>query len=366
MKKNLGRAVLFIIILLQVNSFAYEWSSSVSKEELFLHDTAYLKYECAFEDRGESYVIDFSPQGDTPMYTLVLLRKGDKFKEGKRTAFFEYVLKTKKVGIIDLNMSVSVSKTTQENISFITGSLDDEKEEYKFATVVQEFDKVQMNVKETKSDLYGLFSLEVKKDTEEKKAFEPYHLEITIKGDGNLEYLKPIVFSIEGVKVFSQKVDLQTKLTKDGYKSQWKQKFAFVSEKSFTIPKSKITYFDSKTHIQKTLEVDSLKVSVTKAYKKEELLDEVIEEAYVINYNYLYYALTFIFGVLVGKIKIKRKKLGSHEELKRKKIDAITSLDALLIYMVLEDSKKFTSLIKNIESGELKSLNKAKKKLLEF
>ena len=162
-----------------------------------------------------------------------------------------------------------------------------------------------VNVKQSSTDLVGEFVLNVKKDKEKLKAYEPYHLEINIEGRGNFKALKPIEFKIDGVKIFSQKVIEEIRLTKNGYRGSWSQKFAFVGERDFKIPEVKIEYFDLKEQRVKEMLVDASIVKVTKAYKKEELLD-LEEKGFEFSFDFIYYILTFIAGFLFSKIEFKR------------------------------------------------------------
>jgi len=179
-------------------------------------------------------------------------------------------------------------------------------------------------------------------------------------GSGNFEALKPIVFEIEGVKVFAQKPTLNIKLTKDGESGSWSQKFAFVSDKDFEIPSLDIKYFDLKEKNLNTLIVSKTRVEVTQAYKKEELLD-ASEEPWKFNYEFIYYILTYMAGFLMAKVKFKRAKEEDGVDASFKaKVKASKSVEELMMILVLEDSKKYEDLIFKIESKELTSLKECK------
>ena len=48
-------------------------------------------------------------------------------------------------------------------------------------------------------------------------------MQISIRGQGNFELIKPIEFKIDGVKIFSQKPIQHVELSKSGYKGEWSQ-----------------------------------------------------------------------------------------------------------------------------------------------
>lgn len=358
MKKDLGKVLVLIFLLLQVNVFAYTWQTSISKNKAYVNENIYLKYECSFEDRGELYTIDFNPL-NTPAYDLTLLNKKEKFKDGKRTSTFEYIAKLKQSGEIVFDFSAQMKKTSLESIVYASGSRDDDRGDDSFTrnTIKLQVQKVQ--VTKSGTPLHGDFILKVKKDEPSVKSYEPYHLDVKILGLGNFHDVKAIKYEIDGVKIFSQKPILNIKLTKNGYKGEWSQKFAFVSEKSFSIPAVSIEYFN-KT-LQK-LSIEKIEVDVRASYKREELLDEV-EKREVYDFSFMYYVLTFIAGFLVAKIKFKSKKIQTKESEFRDKIKSRNSLDELQMLLVLKNEKLFESII---NSDATLSLSDAKRKALQL
>jgi hypothetical protein len=187
-------------------------------------------------------------------------------------------------------------------------------------------------------------------------------MQILIKGVGNLSSIKPIEFKIDGVKVFASEVVGNNTLGEDGESGEWSQKFAFVSEKDFTIPDIKIEYFNLKTHKIESLGVDAINVSVEGGFSKEELLDDVEPKSFKFDYSYLNYMLVFIAGFLVAKIKIKKNATPKgKKEIFNQKIDEAKSLDELMILLVLSDEKRYEKIIFEIESKKLTSLKSAKK-----
>ena len=143
-------------------------------------------------------------------------------------------------------------------------------------------------------------------------------------------------------------------------------KFAFVSDKSFNIPKVLITYFDIVDEKSKTMIVEASHVEVKEAFIKEELLDKD-EETLGFSYDFIYYMLTFLAGFLVSKIKIKKRDtLQGKDEIFAKKIESSKSLDELVMVLAINNRAKYEELILKIETKKITSLSSAKKEVKIF
>lgn len=369
MRKNLGKVLLLISLLLHVEISAstnYIWNASVDKTSAYVNEAIYLKYVCTFSNISELYAIDFNPTGDYEKFVVKSLRQSENIVEGKRVNSYEFVVFAKSAGEISFDFEAVMKKTTKDSIeNTVIGRDNVEKEEFEKTTIKQK--TINVTIKETNSSLVGNFSLEVKKDEQNVKAYEPYHLHVIIKGDGNFEAIEPLAFSIDGVKVFAEKVMQKEDIS--GYKEagEWSQKFAFVSDKNFTIPEIKIEYFNLLEKKKDVLTFDATYVNVAKGFSKDELLDKIEDKSFKFNYSYLYYILTFMAGFLAAKIKINKSvvKQSEDEEFKQK-VENAESLQELMFILALRDSKKYNNLILDIEKKRVKSLKDAKKMSLSI
>lgn len=359
MRNNLGRVFLIILIFLNLNLVAstYNWSVESDKNEAMVNEAIYLKYVCQYSDEAGLYVIEFNPVVDNERYSIELLSEKEKILDGKKINSFEFVAFAKEAGEITFELDTTMKKTNKDSIeNTVLGRDNSDYEEFSQRFIRQ--DAVLVNVKKSNTDLVGEFVLNVKKDRNKLKAYEPYHLEINIEGNGNFKALKPVEFKIDGVKIFSQKVIENITLTKYGYKGSWSQKFAFVGEKNFKIPEVKIEYFDIKEQRVKEMLVDASSVEVTKAYKKEELLDNE-EKGFELSYDFIYYILTFIAGFLFSKIEFKGvRKSNPVDATFEARVKEVKSLKELMVILALEDSKKYERIILDIESKKTLSLKK--------
>ena len=365
MKKSLGSFLVLLLFCLNLQASEYKWTSYTTKEKAYVGESVYVKYVCEFDDIAQLYIIDFEPTTNE-LYEVVLLSKDEKLHNGKRINTYEYMLKLKKAQEIELDFQATMKKTSLDSIvENTTNHYDDTKFDSIHEKTIVKMKKIRLNVLDTSKKLLGEFALEVNYDKTNVKAFEPYHLDITLKGQGNFDAMKDIEFSIDNVKIFAQKPIKNIKLDKDGYKGSWTQKFAFVSVEDFSIASQNIEYFDTKEEKMKILKIEQIDVKVHAAYKKSELLDS-LEEERMFNPLYLYYILTFIAGFLIGKIKFKTKNIQAKDEKLTRKIQEAKSLDALSMLLILNDEKRFKAMLSMIDSNGVKSLKQAKKLTLKL
>jgi len=359
MKNNLGKVLLFLLFVLHVELFAstYEWSAIANKEKAYIDEAIHLSYKCTFSDRAELYSIEFNPIGEYEDYRLILLTEGTKVIAGKKINFYEFIAFVKKAGDMKFTFDALMKKTNEDSIkNTVLGRDNAFYEEFTKVNIKQK--TLHVEILDTPENLVGDFDLEIKKDKTEVKAYQPYHMEIIIKGLGDLESIKPLKFTIDGVKIFTGKLIKNIKLSKDGYKGEISQKFAFVSSKDFSIPSINIEYFDLTQNSIKTLHVDKVDVKVIKGYVKKELLDEDMQINFKMNYDYFYYLLFFILGFILSKIKfIKIKKELSKDEVLKDKITKCKNLDEVMFVLLLNGRDKYKKLIQKIENKECKSIN---------
>lgn len=366
MKKNLGKIVSIIFILLTsvhvVEAQDFKWGASIDKKTAYVNEAVYLKYVCEFKDRGELYVIEFTPKS-TDKFEITALTQSQKIRNNKRIQTYEYVAFAKVAGKIDFDFDINMKKTNKDSIeNTVLGRDNAQFEEYN--TIVLKHEKLSLDVKQIPVKLIGEFDIKIKKDDSKIKAYEPFHLTITIDGIGNLDGLEKLNFNNLDAEVFASEPQKEYTLTKDGYKGTWSQKFAFVSDKDFKIDGFEIKYFDLEQSKLKSLVFDKVNVEVTKAYTKVELLDDVEDESFTFNPEYIYYVLTFIAGFLLAKVRFKSNEIISKKEKTfKEKVKKTKTLEELQMLLILENTSKYKSIISQIDNGSIHSLSEVKKLL---
>lgn len=348
--------------ILNAQDNEYKWSAFINKKSAYINEAVYLKYTCEFQDRGELYVIEFMPKS-TERFEIVSLSQTHEIHDSKRIQTYEYIVFPTLSGRVDFDFDVIMKKTNKDSIeNTVLGRDNAQFEEYTIQKIKQK--KLSLEVKGHNSRLVGSFRMTEKKDTPKLKAYEPYHLRITIKGIGDFEALKSIDFSAVDAKVFADEPQTKFTLTKNGYEGTWSQKFAFVASKNFSIPSLQVKYFDPHDAKLKVLNTKAIDVEVTPAYTAEELLDVIDDEHLKFKKEYLYYLLSFIAGFLLAKINFSQfYPKDEEEDTFSKKVKKSKTLEELHMLLVLQDGRRYKEIVADIESTKLTTLNQVKKLL---
>ena len=181
------------------------------------------------------------------------------------------------------------------------------------------------------SDLVGKFSLDAKVATQEVEANKPVNLTIKIEGKGNLADFDFSGYELDGVTIYSNNAEIDTKVVDGQIYSSYSKKFVFISEKDFIIPEHIFSMYDPKEGKLKALKIKAFNIeikrskAITMAAKtskpidsKEIILEENVE---VMSANRWMLVLSFILGGVFFYIlrylpKRKRKSSKESEALK--------------------------------------------------
>lgn len=349
MKKILG-SLLLLSLSLWAES-VYHWDVSLSKSTLYLNEATTLSMKCTFEKEGKHDDVEFVPPKDSG-FDFKLLSEKRHFEGERQVLRYEYLIFASKVGDLTLNLEPIMLFTSQSAIDNViigrdnVNDLEVQKAKAKIAPL-------QITVKPTGSKLTGTLRVEVENDLKDVSAYEPAHLEIKIIGEGNLQALKPIVFEIEGVQVFSDDPETSFTLSPVGYSGEWVQRFAFVGKKNFTIPSLEIKYFDVTRQSEQSLQIKAVEVKVkSDGIKREELIDKVDSPSSKIDFmaylDYLYFLLTFIAGFIVAKLFKLPERTPSFK--KGEKIKKSKSAKELLEVLMACDKNLFSNEIEALEA----------------
>ena len=111
--------------------------------------------------------------------------------------------------------------------------------------------------------LFGDFSFNVAVDKNQTKANEAVNLTITINGEGNVDDIDDFKLDIPNATVYSDKPEKLMQLKDDKSIILFKQKFAIVSDRNFTISSLELNFLDSVTKEVKNLRSREFHIEVT-------------------------------------------------------------------------------------------------------
>ncbi|MGB5964178.1 MAG: hypothetical protein WBF77_06060 [Sulfurimonadaceae bacterium] len=373
MRQNLGRMLGVILLLMASIVYAnepYTWSLKSSKNSAYVNEAIAVEYTCDFQDQANLHVIELNIAGENEEYRLLSYGVVDTVKDGKRRNTYRYVLFPKKAGQKEFRFKVLMRKTTKDSIEHsVIGR--DNVEDYAFIDQELELPLLSLEVLGHQEKMTGNFYLDVQLDKSEVKAYEPVHLDVKIRGEGDFDQMRDIVLSVDGVNIFSEPGEKRYSLTNEGYKGEWGQKFSLVGKKDFVIEPIEFAYFDIEKKRKAILRSERFSIKVNEGYKTEELLDDVESDKGESwwSWSYLNYLLTLLTGMLLGRYSLHFKGVKKSPEGFIEEIEACSSVNMLLTKLVMNGDTRFSPLIQKYEAlgakGSLQALKREFRTLLK-
>lgn len=368
MRLNLG-SVLGVILLLMASALnadePYRWSLKSNKSSAYINEAIAVEYTCDFQDQANLHVIELNIAGENDEYRLLSRGVVETVRDGKRSDTYRYLLFPKKAGQKEFKFNVLMRKTTKDSIEHsVIGR--DNVEDYSFSDTEVKLPLLRLDVLGHQEKMTGKFSLDVKLDKGEVKAYEPVHLDVKVRGEGNFDQMEDLVLKVDGVKIFSEPGEKHYNLTGEGYKGEWEQKFSLVANEDFVIEPIELAYFDIEKKKRVVLRSERFSIKVREGYKTEELLDDVESDDGETwwSWSYLNYLLTFLTGVLLGRYSLRFKGVKKSAAGLVEEIEACSSVNMVLTKLVMNGDTRFSPLIQKYESiGDKASLSALKREL---
>lgn len=232
--------------------------------------------------------------------------------------------------IIDANNSLSFFSNATSNVKIYSNDL-------------------EFKVKELPSNvnLIGRFDIKTQVDKKEIKQGEAVSFKLEINGFGNIDDIKDIKLQLADATIYENKPIIKTKYDDEKYKGTYTKVFSIIPNKSITIPKISLEYFDKELGVVVLKQSDEIKINLLENSKlnKEELIqkaDVKVKQKEVIKIvekvstkdRIIFFLLGMIVGILilglyfyVIKYKSKNK---SYETSLLKKIKKTKNKDELL------------------------------------
>ncbi len=159
--------------------------------------------------------------------------------------------------------------------------------------------------------LFGDYSFTVVADKNITKANEPVNLTITIRGEGNVDDIDDFKVDVPDATVYADKAKRNSSLINGKNEVIFKQKFAVVSDRNFTIPPLTFRFFNGEVKTLHSrefkIEVKNPRVPKVASYleKKEPVAKEVVTEQVVVEKtSVVLLGLTAIFSFLLGALSL--------------------------------------------------------------
>jgi hypothetical protein len=368
-----GRLLLRIVFLLALSlgtyaAEAYSWSATAKQSEPYVNEAVELTFVCRFADEGYQYVIEFAPSEERSAFRMYMLSEKERIIDGKRVNTYRFVLFPQQPGKMEVRFSALMRKTTKASIEqTVIGR--DNVEYLDFTDTKADLPVLRFDVRQHQAGLTGDFSLDAQIDKREVRAYEPLHLLVRVEGSGDFDRFVPFDLNISGVQVFAEAPQKSFELSPDGFSGEWLQRFALVAEEDFMLDAFDLDYFDPKSGTLRHLHAPAtpIQIRVLPGTAPEALLDDEVEMPSFWQWkrSWLYYALTFAAGVILGLgLKSGASKRAEKEGI-AERIKKAGSIKELMTLLALSGEKGFDDLIETIDVHKLQmSLATAKKRAL--
>lgn len=239
---------------------------------------------------------------------------------------------------------------------------------------------LEFNVKELPSNvnLIGKFDIKTKIDKEKINQGEAISFKIEIKGHGNIDDIADIKLDLNDATIYENKPIINAKYEDEKYKGIYTKVFSIIPNKSITIPKISLKYFDKDLKQVVIKQSDEIKIEVLekKIEKQNELITKPnieVEQKEIVKIvekvsqkdRIIFFISGFVLGILilglylyVIKYKYKRKTVETTLLKKIKKSKNKDELLKLLAVYIKIDSSLDKLIFELEEKNDIKLLKK--------
>jgi hypothetical protein len=371
MKKNLGKILLFLSMLLLVNAQAKQLATYklyANKQEAYAKEPIEVTF-VAQQVEHKNIMFFFVEPKKNDDYKIELLTKNIQDNSHNNTTTFKYILFPLKAKKIDINFNFIIKIASDNSVAHAYVTDHDESKGIEGETSKIQIKPLTIKIKKLAHnvDLVGDFTLKSQIDREKINQYESTNLIYTFYGTGYADKIS-LLNHLDNVTIFSDINDLNYALTKDGYNIKKEYIYSLNAKQNFTIPPITLKAYSPKKDKFYTLNTTSYKIEVDKINSTDLLNNEENPE----NKNfidsktvkqYLIYFIIFLFGYVTAKFtkKIyKVKKVKRFQDIK----DSKEPLELILILLKNYKDRDIDKFITELEA--IKFSNKADKNFEEM
>ena len=261
--RNLGN---YLIILIMTTLFlplhadqnaTFTFKMQSNKSEAYLGEPVRLTFTFRYPIDIQIAEANFAPPTFHDLWVKPGKNVPNTIKDGFHIYKLDYVITPQRAGTIEIEparMDIGILKTKEKNTLRF--------DRVKWKSIFSNALKLKVKPLPDNVQLFGNYTLEAKVDKNSTKANEPVHLTVTVKGSGNVEEIPDFEITSDSAIVYSDKPVIKTHFDEGVSKGTFTQKFAFVSDRNFSIPALSLTYFDSKSRSVKTIQTEPVHVTV--------------------------------------------------------------------------------------------------------
>lgn len=122
--------------------------------------------------------------------------------------------------------------------------------------------KLKVNPLPNGLELYGNYQIDARVDKHKVYANKPVNLNISIKGEGNIDDVIKFDPTIDNVIVYADEPKISSSEVHGIYQGEFTQKVALIADGNFSIPSLSLSYFDKTSKKVKTIKTKPIAIEV--------------------------------------------------------------------------------------------------------
>ncbi len=259
--RNLGKYLLLLFVVLMPlqakKSATFSFKMESDKSEAYLGEPVRIRFLFRYPIDTQIAEANFAP----PTFHDFWVKPGKKVPDTIEKGYHEYRLdyliipqRSGKIEIEPARMDIGILKKGEKNTLRF--------DRVKWKSIFSNGLTLSVKPLPEGASLFGNYTIEAKVDRNETRANHPVNLTVTVKGSGNIEEIPDFEITSGEAVVYADKPVIKTRFTDGLSEGVFRQKFAFVSDRNFTIPALSLTYFDSATRTIKRIKTEPIPVTV--------------------------------------------------------------------------------------------------------
>lgn len=361
----------FFLIQLSAEDIAYRFH--LSQDEVYLNEAVVLEVNLSQENHDNVMHFNFTlKKSEAYSFHQINFKESDDYHNLKQQ--YRFLIYPKKIGECAIEFNMIKSLTNDDKVAYaISGDRDNVKNLVK-KDIKIELKPLLLNVKSLPpgTDLVGDFTLDYKLDKTSTKAYAPVHLNLRLKGWGEVPDDLVFVKESEKYHLFSQEPQVQHIHSETGTHSRIEWSYAISAKESFVLPKVVLKAFNPDTHKQYDLVLPQQEISIHQV-TVENLVDKEDTPLPTKGFDWSWlgwvfsYVMVFLAGVLMPRDFFKSKKVFK-EKTFEEKVTAVQTHKELLKLLLSTDTVQYKEAILSLErvmyNKEKISLSKIKNMVL--
>lgn len=259
--KNPGRyLILFLLLCTLVSAKTerpFQFRMEAEKQSAYVGEPIRITFTFSYPVDTQIAEANFAPPTFHDFWTKPGKKVPNKIENGRHLYRLLYIVTPQRAGQLEIEparMDIGILKTRQKNTLRM--------ERVKWKSIFSNPLTLDVKPLPQNTTLFGAYTLSARVDKNVTSANEPVNLTVTVEGSGNLEEIGEFSIHSNQAAVYADKPKITTRFENGLTKGEFSQKFAFISDRNFTIPALSLTFFDAKKKSVRTIKTAPITITV--------------------------------------------------------------------------------------------------------